>query len=204
MFAAKARAAALYGFALLAASLVAAPTAAEPAASADTIAAIRALSIGEMAGLQVHDAPFPAAAEPYTGADGAPETFADHSGKVLLVNFWAMWCPPCLKELPSINDLAAEMDAAGHGETLEVLVVNIDRGAAVERAKGFLATNELTALDFLHASGTDLPRAVNIVSMPVTLLIDQNGYEVARLARDADWNSAEVKAILERLVAGDG
>ena len=61
---------------------------------------------------------------PFALPDGTPATLADWRGKVVVLNFWATWCAPCVKELPSLDRLAAALPADSHA----VLVVSTDRG----------------------------------------------------------------------------
>jgi thiol-disulfide isomerase/thioredoxin len=120
-------------------------------------------------------APSPAAtafwARRFTGIDGAELDVARWRGQPLLVNFWATWCPPCVKELPEINQFYAE----ARGKGWQVLGLAIDQA---EPVKAFL---KRTSLDFpialAGAQGLSLVRELGNPAggLPFSLLFDERG-----------------------------
>lgn len=140
--------------------------------------------------------PAPAPDVAITDPDGAEHRLADWKGKVLLVNFWATWCAPCREEMPSLDALQAKQG----GDDFAVLTVAAGRNPppAIDR---FFAEEEIQNLPKLLDPRQELARAFGVLGLPVTVLIDREGREVARLIGDADWNSPAAHAVIEQLVA---
>jgi thiol-disulfide isomerase/thioredoxin len=125
-----------------------------------------------------------------TGPDGQPAKLSELKGKPLLVNMWATWCVPCVKELPTLDALAAR-DAA----TLQVVVVNEDLEGP-RTVTPFLERRPLKTLKTWMDPQNALMIPTKTVSLPTTILYDADGKEVWRVSRDVDWTSAEAKALL--------
>jgi thiol-disulfide isomerase/thioredoxin len=146
--------------------------------------------------LTVHEAPRPAATSVFVGADGSEHRLTDWPGKVVLVNFWATWCPPCLKEMPSIDRLAGAME----GADFEVLAISTDRGDIGKPTRWF-AENGIEHLEVLHDPKMTLAREVALLGQPTTLILDRQGREIARYVGEAEWDSPEAKALIEGIIA---
>ena len=161
------------------------------------VAAAEALREGDMKKLNFHSAPKPVSQTAFATRDGAEGTLADYAGKVTVVNFWATWCAPCRKEMPMLADLQREM-----GEQINVVTIATGR-------------NPPPAIDaFFDEIGVDnlprhrdpkqqIAREMAVMGLPVTIILDAEGRELARLLGDADWNSPSAKAILAALAEGD-
>jgi len=122
-------------------------------------------------------------------AGGGQKTLADFKGKPVLVNLWATWCVPCVKELPTLAKLAA---AAPGG--LQVLAISQDmEGAKV--VQPFLKDKGI-ALHPYHDRDNVLMLALKEASLPVSILFDSEGKEVWRISGDLDWTGAKAKALL--------
>lgn len=140
--------------------------------------------------------PVPAPDVVLTDPEGQEHRLSDWQGKVLLVNFWATWCFPCREEMPSLDAL----QAAQGGDDFEVLTVAAGRNPppAIDR---FFEEEGIGNLPKLLDPRQELARAFGVLGLPVTVLIDREGREVARLIGDADWNSPAAHAVIEQLVA---
>jgi cytochrome c biogenesis protein CcmG/thiol:disulfide interchange protein DsbE len=106
---------------------------------------------------------------------------SDFNGKLLVLNFWATWCPPCIQEWPSLNSFAAQYKDKG----VVVLAVSVDR--AEKRYTEFLAKNKpafLTARD----PESNLPASFGTFMYPETYIIDKEGKVVYKVANAQDWN----------------
>jgi thiol-disulfide isomerase/thioredoxin len=126
-------------------------------------------------------------------ADGQPAKLSDLRGKPLLVNFWATWCVPCIKELPTLDALAAR-DAG----KLQVVLVNQDQeGPRV--VTPFLQKHPLKNSKPWIDTANALMTPLKVASLPTTILYDANGKEVLRVSRDMDWTGPEAKALLAQV-----
>ena len=179
----------LYGLAAIGANAVAGGLSVEDRAALD------ALRQGDMAKLVLHDEPHPAIGETFTDAAGAELGFGAFAGKAVLVNLWATWCPPCRAEMPSIDRLAGAMA----GEDLAVVALSTDRFGA-ERVQAFFDEIGVANLAVYQDKRSEVARAAGAIGLPVTLILDREGREIARLTGDAEWDSAEAKALLTRLI----
>ncbi|MFD0945287.1 TlpA family protein disulfide reductase [Sphingomonas canadensis] len=129
----------------------------------------------------------PAPAEAFLNPAGAKVTLADFKGRPLLVNLWATWCAPCVKEMPTLDALAGELQGK-----VQVLVVSQDLKGA-EKVGPFFAERKFAHLQpYLDPDGL-LGIAYN-TNLPTTVLYDSQGREVWRMLGEADWTSADVKA----------
>lgn len=133
----------------------------------------------------------------FSHEDGSQITLADYAGGYVLLNFWATWCAPCRKEMPHLSELQSELGGA------DFQVVTIATGSnqrpAMER---FLEEIGVDNLPLHTDNNSALARDFGVVGLPVTILLDPQGFEVARLIGDADWASDNAKAILQALMAG--
>ncbi len=122
--------------------------------------------------------------------EGGDVDLAAFRGTPLLVNLWASWCAPCIKELPTLDRLAA----AREGE-LGVIAVSQDM-APQSSVTAFLATREIANPGAFHDPEMGLTSALNVQVMPTTVLYDAAGKEVWRFIGDLDWESDEAAKLL--------
>jgi thiol-disulfide isomerase/thioredoxin len=139
--------------------------------------------------------PLPAPADiAVTTRDGRSMRLAELKGQPLLVNFWATWCAPCVREMPSLERLAAE-----RGSSLAVLAISVDRrGEAV--VGPFIERQAISKLPIYLDSKSELAHAFGVEGIPTTILIDREGREVGRYLGPADWNGAAAHRLLDRLL----
>ncbi len=129
-------------------------------------------------------------------ADG--ETgLAAFRGKVVVLNFWATWCAPCVREMPSLDRLQAMLG----GVDFEVVALSEDRGGMP------LVTrfHEKYALEHLAQYLDPLGRVaakLGVVGLPTTVVIDARGREVGRMVGPAEWDSPEALALIRRVLDG--
>jgi thiol-disulfide isomerase/thioredoxin len=165
---------------------------------ADAAARIEALKAGEMRKLVVHATPVAAADVAFTDLDGAEHRLADSNGRVRLVNFWATWCAPCREEMPALDALAR----ARGGADFEVIAIATGRNNLDAIAR-FKEEHDITALPTLLDAKGALAAAMNVPGLPVTVLLDRDGAEVARMLGGADWNGPEAHAVIDALIAAE-
>ena len=122
---------------------------------------------------------------------------ADFRGQVVLVNYWATWCAPCLRELPSLVRLKEKLSDA----EFRLLAISIDREGS-EKVAPFLADNELDGLPtYLDPSGRSAV-ALSVPGMPTTILIDRQGREVGRYTGATEWDEADAVALIRYYLDG--
>ena len=120
--------------------------------------------------------------------DGDETSLAAFQGEPALVNFWATWCAPCKKELPTLDKLAAEQ-----GGKLQVVTIAEDDAA---KAATYLDGAKFAKLEGWADPKLGLTDALKITDLPTTILYDAKGKEVWRYRGDRDWTSAESKALV--------
>ncbi|MEO0401178.1 MAG: TlpA disulfide reductase family protein [Pseudomonadota bacterium] len=166
---------------------------------ADTSAA-EALRSGDMKKLIFHGTPKAVSDLPYDLADGAGTgSLADYQGKYVLLNFWATWCAPCRHEMPMLSDLQTELG----GDAFEVVTIATGRNnpAAIVKFFGDIGVDNLPR----HQDPKQkLAAQMGIFGLPITVLIDPDGKEIARLRGDADWSSDSAKAVISEVIKTGG
>lgn len=125
-------------------------------------------------------------------ADGTLTDLTAHKGDWLVVNFWATWCAPCRKEMPQLDALAKRYDGRG----VKVIALSVDRGGASKPEK-FLNELGVAHLTRVYDPSYKAARAAGLIGLPTTLLVSPDGFEIGRLAGEADWDSAQVHALLD-------
>jgi thiol-disulfide isomerase/thioredoxin len=158
--------------------------------------ALTALREGDMRKLTVLDEPRPAPDTPFTGPDDAATSLAASNGKIRLVNFWATWCAPCREEMPALDALQADRG----GEDFAVLVIATGRNSPEAIAR-FWEETGVAALETGLDPKSELAAAMNVPGLPVTVVLNREGEEIARMLGGADWNGPSARAIVDYLVA---
>ena len=124
--------------------------------------------------------------------NGKAISLAKFKDKVVLVNFWATWCPPCIRELPSIDRLQASLG----GDNFTVVAVSIDRGGkpvAMLLVKRLKIKHLTLYLDKESKTARDL----GVRSMPTTFIFDRMGREVGKLEGGAEWDDKDAVALVK-------
>jgi thiol-disulfide isomerase/thioredoxin len=142
------------------------------------------------------DPPRPAPEQGFEDAKGAVLTLADFRGKVVLVNFWATWCVPCVKEMPALDRLSKRLA----GPDFALVAISEDRGGAavVEPFLKKLGTDNIGI--YVDARGA-FARAIGIKGLPTTLLLDRDGNAVGAYVGAAEWDAPEAEALIRHFMA---
>ena len=164
---------------------------------ADT-AGIEALREGTMKKLTFSD-PVAVSDISFTDPDGGEFQLSDFKGKTVLVNFWATWCAPCRKEMPMLSELQTEFG----GDHFEVVTIATGRNALPGIRKFFSETG-VDNLPLYLDPKQKLARQMGVLGLPITVILDPEGQEIARMRGDAEWNSDSAKAIIAALIAAAG
>lgn len=160
------------------------------------MAEIAALRDGDMKKLNFHTQAKATSEQAYIKKDGSTGTLDDHSGKIVLLNFWATWCAPCRKEMPMLSELQSELG----GDSFEVVTLATGRNAPPAMKKFFDEIN-VDNLPLHRDPKQKIARDMGVLGLPITVILDPNGMEIARLRGDANWASDSAKNILRALIA---
>lgn len=116
-------------------------------------------------------------------------------GKVLVINLWATWCAPCIKELPSLGKL----ETLRGGSKFMVIGINLDINKEIGFVKEFLDKNQIGYFA-LNAQGDDGGEAVDIQALPSTIIVDAQGKLVGVFEGETDWASEDALAFVDSLL----
>jgi thiol-disulfide isomerase/thioredoxin len=131
----------------------------------------------------------PAPAVAFTEPDGKAARLAEFKGKPLLVNLWASWCAPCVKELPTLDRLART-------GRVQVLALSQDDGPHAS-VVAFLQAHKIATLKSYQDSNMGMSGALGPDTvLPTSILYDANGKEIWRYVGDLDWTSPEAAKLL--------
>lgn len=188
---------------VLAATLyVAISLSANAAFAGPDIGALEALRQGTMKKLAFHADPQDVSSVPFSDPDGQEHSLAEFSGKYVLVNFWATWCAPCRKEMPSLDALQKQLG----GDHFQVVTIAVGRNP-VPAVDSFFEEAGVTALPKYRDPKQKFAREMGVLGLPISVVLDPDGKEIARLRGDADWHSSSAVVIFEALIqdaAADG
>lgn len=144
----------------------------------------------------LHDTPLSLAVISFADEHGNPLTLDRWRGKVVLLNVWATWCAPCRHEMPTLDRLQATLG----GERFEVVALSIDRvGVGVVRR--FFDDIGIQHLGIFIDTTMKVSRDLRIFGLPGTLLIGPDGRELGRLVGPAEWDTPEMVAFVESVIA---
>ena len=172
------------------------------AATTTTTAAAPALTPPELrerlmaAGLSVPKEPIAADDFALASLAGASVSLSSYRGRVVFLNFWATWCPPCRGEMPSMERLHQLLRDRG----LEIVAVDLQESR--DEVKKFVTDNALTFTVLLDADGA-VGSAWGAQSIPTTYLIDRKGNIIARSVGGREWDSADMVTLFETILAAE-
>lgn len=151
-------------------------------------------AVGEMSAFRTVDEPPDQPLTALATADGERITLADKRGKVILVNFWATWCAPCVVEMPYLDTLQARYGS----DEFEVVAISMDR--TIDEAAQFYQDNGLTHLALYHDQSFRAAMVAGARGLPLSVLYDRTGAEIGRLDGDAAWASEDAFALIEAAI----
>jgi len=164
-------------------------------AAARTAETLRPLARGEVAAVEVAKRPAPVPDLAFNGPDGKPTTLSAFRGRTVLVNLWATWCLPCLTEMPALDALQGALG----GADFEVVAINIDT-RHLDKPRRWLADKTIARLAYYADPQAkvfqDLRAAKKVEGMPVSMLVDPAGCELALLQGPAEWAGSDARALL--------
>jgi len=120
----------------------------------------------------------------FATADGQRLSLADFRGRAVLLNFWATWCAPCRKEMPTLDRLQSRLG----GPNFQVVALSIDRLGLAAVAPFYKKLGLASLGIYLDPTGKTAA-ALDLPGLPTSLLIDAQGREVARKIGPAEWDA---------------
>lgn len=156
---------------------------------------VAALRDGDMKKLALHEAPVAVPEAELLTLEDVPASLGDFRGRWVVVNFWATWCAPCRAEMPSLDALQAALP------DLAVVPVATGRNSP-DAIRRFWEEAGVQHLVPLRDPKSALGSQMGVMGLPVTVVLNPEGQEVARLIGDADWSSDSAVAVLRALMAG--
>jgi len=142
--------------------------------------------------------PFTAPAVSLADTNGHSVELSELRGKLVLVNLWATWCEPCLREMPSLERLQSRL-----GERIAVLAVSEDRGGN-KTVEPFIAKLGLKSVKIYIDPKSEVGHAFGARGLPTSFLIDREGKVLGRVEGAAEWDSPKILGVLEPLLSGNG
>jgi thiol-disulfide isomerase/thioredoxin len=134
----------------------------------------------------------------FKDAEGQTVLLSDWRGHMVLLNLWATWCAPCKTEMPSLDRLQAKLGGKG----VAVLALSTDRGGPKLPAE-FFDREGITHLKLYNDNTGEAAITMKAAGLPLTAIVNEDGQEIARLVGPAQWDSPEMIARLEAMVARD-
>jgi thiol-disulfide isomerase/thioredoxin len=164
---------------------------AKPAATAG----LTGLNRGAMAKLDILADPVPAPSVQFLADGGKVMRLSDFRGRAVVLNLWATWCAPCVKEMPTL----AALQRSEAGKPIAVVPVSMDSASESDKAKAFMVAHPPLGFyqDAKYAFMTGMKP--QLIGFPTTVLIDRSGMERAVYSGDTDWSSPDAKKVVERL-----
>lgn len=154
---------------------------------------------GEMSDFEIFEQKKQPPAVEFTDANGEKIKFEDFQGKVILLNFWATWCPPCIDEMPSLDALQQQLSEEG----LSVVTLSFDR-LGPKRIQDFFNRYKLENLKVYMDDQNIISKTLGAYSLPATFIIDKSGNIVGKYTGPADWASDDAKSLLRYYLKQEG
>ena len=131
----------------------------------------------------------------FTTPAGEKKTLADYAGRGIVLNFWATWCAPCVKEMPALDLFARAVE----GERIAVLPLSSDRAGA-SAVEAFYKEQGIRSLPVLLDPDGAAARVVGARGIPTTVILDAEGRERQRVEGAVDWSKPDVVAALRKVI----
>lgn len=148
----------------------------------------------DLARLILQPKPVAAPAVGFAEGSGKRNTLASFQGHYVLLNLWATWCAPCVGELPQLAKLTSALPG------VSVVAVNVGRDNAAATAS-FLKSHGAAKLAVYVDSDSEMLRAFEISGLPLSVLLDPKGREIARAVGPCEWGTPASVAYLRSLIA---
>ena len=126
--------------------------------------------------------------------EGKEISFSDFQDKILLVNFWATWCAPCIKEMPSLDRLKKKIN-----KNFDVIAISVDRDG-VKKVKDFFNEYKITNLKKYFDIKNSLAKEMNLIGLPTSFFINKKGDLIGYFQGDLEWDNNTVIEFINYLI----
>jgi len=168
---------------------------ANPASAANLDPAhLKSLRHGEMRKLVILSVPQGLPNVTFLDMQGQDRDPVEFKGKFTVLNFWATWCAPCRREMPSLD--ALQRDLASDDFQVVVMATGRNPKPAIRK---FFNEAKITSLHTMLDPTQTLSGLLGVYGLPMTLILNKNGKEIARMQGDADWHSPDALQFLRDL-----
>jgi thiol-disulfide isomerase/thioredoxin len=141
--------------------------------------------------------PIPAPTISVVDLAGNTVSLSDFAGRPVLINFWATWCEPCLREMPSLERMQSRL-----GDKITVVAISEDRGGS-KTVEPFINKLGLKSFKTYLDPKSDAGRAFKVAGLPTSFLIDREGRVLGRVEGAAEWDSPKLLGVLKSVLRGD-
>ena len=139
----------------------------------------------------------PAPAVSFVDLAGNTVSFSEFTGKIVLVNLWATWCEPCLREMPSLERVQSRL-----GDKLAVVAISEDRGGS-KAVEPFIDKIGLKSVKVYLDPKSAIERAFKVQGLPTSFLIDREGRVLGRVEGAAEWDAPRLLEVLKSFLGDD-
>ncbi|MCK8047248.1 TlpA family protein disulfide reductase [Shewanella sp. 1CM18E] len=140
--------------------------------------------------------PFPIEAVPFKDSKGGAVDFSQYKGKVIMVNMWATWCPPCVRELPAISRFSAKIGS----DDFEVLPVSIDLEGN-KQVEPFLKSLGMEDFNTYYDKEQKLGQVFPLDTIPATFILNREGELIAFVRTFVDWDDDKAVTLIKGFLA---
>ena len=138
---------------------------------------------------------FPIEPVTFNDVDGKTIDFSQFKGKIIMVNMWATWCPPCVRELPAIERLATKFKA----EDFVLLPISID-AEGKQQVQPFLSSLGMPNFNSYYDQPQSLGDVFPLDTIPATFILDQQGQLIAFVRSYVDWDDAKAVSLIQDFI----
>jgi len=120
-----------------------------------------------------------------SGLSGESVSLKDHKGKVVIVNFWATWCPPCRMEIPGMNELYGKLGEKG------LIIIGISSDPNIATIEKYLESQPINFIVLHDPDNRVAEKDYKVYSLPTSYVIDRDGVLIRKIFGAYDWASKE-------------
>lgn len=158
---------------------------------------LKSFKTGVLSRLIVDEANPIAPNDSFIDANGKEMSILDFKGSYVLVNVWATWCAPCVREMPALGELSEKYSQKG----LKLVAINLDRADKTEFARKRLKELAGDSLHFYSDPRMRIAFPLKAKGLPVTIIYDKNSKEIARIDGAVEWQDPEAHRFIDAILA---